>query len=105
MVGEGITVFVTTHYMDEAEYCNRLVLDRSRAHRGHGYAHRTSRAATMKGQLLLMECEPLGPALEALLQTAPAVLDAAVFGSALHAAVADAVAWRPEFARRSSPAD
>ena len=26
MVGEGVTVFVTTHYMDEAEYCNRLAL-------------------------------------------------------------------------------
>ena len=26
MAGEGVTVFVTTHYMEEAEYCNRLAL-------------------------------------------------------------------------------
>ena len=48
----------------------------------------------MKGQLLLVECEPLGPALEAL-SKAPGVLDAAVFGSSLHATVADAAAAMP----------
>jgi ABC-2 type transport system ATP-binding protein len=26
MSGRGVTVFVTTHYMDEAEYCDRLAL-------------------------------------------------------------------------------
>jgi ABC-2 type transport system ATP-binding protein len=49
----------------------------------------------MKGQILMIECEPLGPALEAL-QTAPGVLDAAVFGNGIHAVVADAAAMAPK---------
>jgi ABC-2 type transport system ATP-binding protein len=88
MVGEGITVFVTTHYMDEAEYCNRLVL----IDRGRIVAMGTPtelKARSLKGQLLLVECEPLGPGLDAL-QAAPEVLDAAVFGNSLHAVVTDA---------------
>jgi len=93
MVGKGITVFVTTHYMDEAEYCNRLVL----IDRGRIVAMGTPtelKTQHMKGQLLLVECEPLGPGLETL-ETAPGVLDAAVFGSSLHAVVADARATMP----------
>ncbi|MGA3167740.1 MAG: ABC transporter ATP-binding protein [Terriglobia bacterium] len=93
MVGEGITVFVTTHYMDEAEYCNRLVL----IDRGRIVAMGTPtelKTRSMKGQLLLVECEPLGPSLEAL-RGVPGVLDAAVFGSSLHAVVADAQAALP----------
>jgi ABC-2 type transport system ATP-binding protein len=90
MAAEGVTVFVTTHYMDEAEYCNRLVL----MYRGQIVAQGTptelKRTAT-KGDLLLVECEPLGPALEAL-RDAPWVLDAAVFGNALHLVVAEAAA-------------
>jgi ABC-2 type transport system ATP-binding protein len=45
----------------------------------------------MKGELLLVQCDPLGPAVEAL-QSAPMVLDAAVFGNALHLVVEDAEA-------------
>jgi ABC-2 type transport system ATP-binding protein len=93
MVGEGITVFVTTHYMDEAEYCNRLVL----IDRGRIVAMGTPtelKTRFLKGLLLLVECEPLGPGLEAL-REAPGVLDAAVFGSSLHAVVADAHAAIP----------
>jgi len=94
MVAEGITVFVTTHYMDEAEYCNRLVL----IDRGRIVAMGTPtelKSRYMKGQLLLVECEPLGPGLEAL-RAAPGVLDAAVFGSSLHAVVADAPVALPK---------
>jgi ABC-2 type transport system ATP-binding protein len=97
MSHEGVTVFVTTHYMDEAEYCNRLVL----IDRGRIVAMGTPtelKTRHMKGQLLLVDCEPLGPALEAL-ETAPEVLDAAVFGSSLHAVVADAPAAMPAVRR------
>ena len=93
MVREGVTVFVTTHYMDEAEYCDRLVL----LDRGQIVAMGTPaelKTTRMKGQLLLIECEPLGAALD-LLQTAPGVLDAAVFGSSIHAVVQDASAAIP----------
>jgi ABC-2 type transport system ATP-binding protein len=85
MASGGVTVFVSTHYMDEAEYCNRLALvDRGRlvALGTPGELKRTSLAGT----LLLVECEPLGEAL-AVLESAPGVLEAAVFGDALHVMV------------------
>ena len=88
MAGEGVTVFVTTHYMEEAEYCNRLAL----IYRGKMVALGTPselKQKSMKGELLLVECEPLGPAVEAL-QSAPGVMDAAVFGNALHLVVPNA---------------
>ncbi len=88
MAQAGVTVFVTTHYMEEAEYCNRLAL----IYRGKMVALGTPtelKQKSMQGELLLMECEPLGRAVEAL-QSAPGVLDAAVFGSALHLVVTEA---------------
>ncbi len=94
MAEEGVTVFVTTHYMEEAEYCNRLAL----IFRGRMVALGTPselKRNSMIGDLLLVECEPLGPAVEAL-QSAPGVLDAAVFGSALHLVVLDATAAIPQ---------
>jgi ABC-2 type transport system ATP-binding protein len=88
MAEEGVTVFVTTHYMEEAEYCNRLAL----IFRGRIVALGTPselKRDSMKGELLLVECAPLGAAVEAL-QSAPGVMDAAVFGNALHLVVEDA---------------
>jgi len=94
MAEEGVTVFVTTHYMEEAEYCNRLAL----IFRGKMVALGTPselKRDSMKGELLLVECAPLGPAVEAL-QSAPGVLDAAVFGNALHLVVLNAAAAIPQ---------
>ena len=94
MAHSGVTVFVTTHYMEEAEYCNRLAL----IYRGKMVALGTPselKQKSMKGQLLLVECEPLGPAVEAL-QQAPNIMDAAVFGNALHLVVAHAAQAKGE---------
>jgi len=97
MAAEGVTVFVTTHYMEEAEYCNRLAL----IFRGKIVALGTPselKQNCMKGELLLVECDPLGPAVEAL-QTCAGVLDAAVFGNALHLVVGDTEAAIPQLQR------
>lgn len=87
MAADGVTVLVTTHYMDEAEYCNRLVL----IFQGRIVASGSPTALkreTMTGQLLLLECDRPGPALD-VLQRMPEVRDAAMFGSALHVVVED----------------
>ncbi len=97
MAEEGMTVFVTTHYMEEAEYCNRLAL----IFRGKLVALGTPtelKQSAMRGELLLVECAPLGPALETL-QSATGVMDAAVFGNALHLVVRDAEAAVPQLQR------
>ena len=93
MAQEGVTVFVTTHYMEEAEYCNRLAL----IFRGKMVALGTPselKKNSMQGELLLVECAPLGSALE-ILQSSPLVIDAAVFGNALHLVVTEADAAAP----------
>jgi ABC-2 type transport system ATP-binding protein len=94
MAEQGVTVFVTTHYMEEAEYCNRLAL----IFRGKIVALGSPselKRNLMKGELLLVECEPLGDAVEAL-QSAPGVMDASVFGNALHLVVQDAAVAIPQ---------
>ena len=93
MAAEGVTVLVTTHYMDEAEYCSRLVLIfQGRIVASGSPAELKQRAMT--GALLLVECDPLGLALD-LLQQAPEVADVAVFGNALHVVVPEAGAAIP----------
>ena len=88
MAADGVTVFVTTHYMDEAEYCNRLVLIYRGKIVASGSPMELKRDA-MKGELLLVEIDQLANSITAL-QGAPGVRDVAVFGNALHLVVDDA---------------
>ena len=88
LASDGVTVLVSTHYMDEAEYCHRIALI------NHGRLIATGSPAQLRetalgGELLLVECDALGATLEAL-QRAPEVRDCSVFGDALHILVRNA---------------
>jgi len=79
---KGVTTFVSTHYMDEAEYCDRLAL----IYRGRIIALGTPsglKLETISYGVLEVECDPLIPALD-LLKREAWVAEAAVFGDSLH---------------------
>lgn len=90
MAAEGVTVLVSTHYMDEAEYCHRLVLIFQGRIVASGSPLELKRRE-MTGDVVLVECDDLGLALD-LLRKNPNVRDAAVFGNALHLVVTEATA-------------
>jgi ABC-2 type transport system ATP-binding protein len=79
---EGVTIFVTTHYMDEAEYCDRLAL----IYRGELIAQGTPerlKQEVMQEEVLELNCDRPEAAMEAL-QGLASVKEAALFGNSLH---------------------
>ncbi len=85
--GNGVTVFVTTHYMDEAEYCDRLGL----VYRGELVALGTPeqlKTEWMQEDVLEVVCERPETALGEI-EHLSAVKEAALFGTALHVVAAD----------------
>ncbi len=86
LAAQGVTTLVSTHYMDEAEYCNRIALiDRGRLV-AMG-SPRELRAHELGGTLYALRCQPLGAALQLTL-TQPGVVEAAIFGDRLHVVLA-----------------
>ena len=82
---QGVAVLVTTHYMDEAGYCNRIALiDRGRLVVDGTPAELKHHA--LGGQLLRLEGGEMGALLQGL-PDVPGVLDVAAFGNALHVLV------------------
>ena len=93
MSAEGHTIFVSTHYMDEAEYCHRLAL----MYRGKVIA--LGAPAELKAGLTHHSLFQLdtGDPLETMraLEGLPGIHDVAVFGGGLHVTVDDAAAAEP----------
>lgn len=93
LAGQGVTVFVTTHYMEEAEYCHRLAL----MGRGRIIAMGTPaelKHDRMKESVIELECDDLMRAAD-LLEDEPLFIEAAIFGNRLHI-----VAREPDAAMR-----
>lgn len=83
MSQKGTTVFVTTHYMDEADYCDRLAL----IYRGKIIAQGTPTELRQKftvRDVLEIQASKVVEAMEVLSEKG---LDAAIFGAKLHVLV------------------
>ncbi len=93
LAAKGVTIFVTTHYMEEAEYCDRLAL----IYRGELAAVGTPtelKHQLMRDQVLLLSCERPQDAL-AVVTGVAGVRDAALFGRAIHLMTEDAEQLAP----------
>ena len=78
-------MLVTTHYLDEAEYCNQLVL----MHAGRIVAHGSPGALkreVISGAVFEVDCADPVAAME-VLRGVPSVGETAIFGTLLHVGV------------------
>ena len=93
LAAEGVTVFVTTHYMDEAEYCDRLAM----IYRGELVAIGTPdelKSRYMNADILNLECPDPFKMLQVVTGIS-VIKEAALFGRGLHLTVADSQAAMP----------
>jgi len=99
---KGVTTFVTTHYMDEAEYCDRLGL----IYRGELIALGTPeqlKTGQMPEEIVEVLCDRPQDIME-LIEEIPGVRHAALFGRGLHVVVERAVETIPAISGKLSAA-
>jgi ABC-2 type transport system ATP-binding protein len=85
--GRGVTIFVTTHYMDEAEYCDRIGL----IYRGELTALGTPevlKTELMQEDVLDVSCERPQDAMGEI-EKLPGIREVALFGRGLHVVAED----------------
>jgi ABC-2 type transport system ATP-binding protein len=94
LASEGTTVFITTHYMDEAEHCNRAAF----MYRGKLLAIDTParlKAQYLQGAAWDLDASPLLEAVETLSAT-EGIAQASLHGDRAHVIVKRGGDWTPE---------
>jgi ABC-2 type transport system ATP-binding protein len=90
LAAEGMTVFVSTHYMDEAERCDRIaMIDAGKIVASGSPAE--LRAGFFRNRLVELACESMFLWFDDL-EKMDGVSDVAMYGNKLHLTVADAAA-------------
>jgi ABC-2 type transport system ATP-binding protein len=86
MSAAGTTILVSTHYMEEAEYCHRLLL----MNRGRVIAEGTPRELRGNMREPIFEAEvPVAHEAAAVLSGEPGVIEATMFGRHVHVVLED----------------
>jgi ABC-2 type transport system ATP-binding protein len=98
LAASGTTVFVTTHYMDEAEHCHRLAFIQ------HGRivalgSPTEIKETVMRGQVMEIDCDDPAQALLALRQL-EGLDEVALYGALIHV-VAEGIASRCQEIKRA----
>jgi ABC-2 type transport system ATP-binding protein len=88
MAGEGVTIIVTTHYLDEAERCDRIAL--MHASRLVALGSVAELKEVFAGRALLEVACPRILEAQEILERETWVLEASVFGTRIHLVTADA---------------
>jgi len=96
LAARGTTILVSTHYMEEAEYCHRLAL----MNRGRVIAldRPAGLRAAMPAPLIEIRTDDSPRAVEAL-EGAEGVIEVGLFGRAVHVTVRDAARAREQLPR------
>ncbi|MDP4219929.1 MAG: ABC transporter ATP-binding protein [Bacteroidota bacterium] len=94
---QGTTILVTTHYLDEAEFCNEIILIDAGKLIARGSPNEL-KTQYIKTPILEIECSDTNEAM-ALLGKEQWVLEISLFGTALHIQVRDAEKAKAEVQR------
>jgi ABC-2 type transport system ATP-binding protein len=94
---EGITLLVTTHYLEEAEYCNDIILINAGKIIAGG-SPKELKEQHIKTPILEVQCTNVIEAL-ALLEQQPWAVETSVFGTYMHVSVSDEPLARKEIKR------